>query len=99
MGTTASTPKLDAAERDEAVLNAIKRSVAERWLGGSDSDYLPMREGATAVYDSVSESATLVGWLHPQSRRFIYSDEKEHQPDRHKGYTIPVFALPGGEPT
>jgi len=31
-----------------------------------------------------------VGWLHPESRRFCYTDEKELMPSR-SDYSIPVF--------
>lgn len=33
-----------------------------------------------------------VGWYSPADQRFCYSDVKESIPERHKGYTVPVYA-------
>lgn len=32
-----------------------------------------------------------IGWYHPASKRFCYTDVKDAEPDQHKGYTIPVY--------
>jgi len=34
-----------------------------------------------------------IGWFDPGSRRFCYTDEKEHRPDLKTGYTHPVFSI------
>lgn len=39
--------------------------------------------------------STFIGWYHPHSKRFVYDDVKEHSPNHHKGYTVPVYAIPG----
>ena len=33
-----------------------------------------------------------IGWFHPDSKRFVYNDQKETYVDNYRGYTIPVFA-------
>jgi hypothetical protein len=35
-----------------------------------------------------------IGWFDPGSKRFAYTDEKDWRPDRHKSYTVPVYAIP-----
>lgn len=34
-----------------------------------------------------------VGWYNPGSKRICYLDEKETQPNNHRPYTIPVYAV------
>lgn len=35
-----------------------------------------------------------IGWFDPGSKRFCYTDEKDYRADRHKSYTVPVYAIP-----
>jgi len=47
----------------------------------------------------LTQNRVVVGWLHPQSKRFIYADSKEHalkSPGsksylEHRAHTVPVF--------
>ncbi|MEE8114371.1 MAG: hypothetical protein V3T23_08440 [Nitrososphaerales archaeon] len=46
----------------------------------------------------LTQNRQVVGWFHPDSRRFIYDDSKEHaiksgakNAPEMKGYSIPVF--------
>lgn len=56
-------------------------------------------EEQAKVIDHLTQNRVIIGWLHPQSKRFVYADSKEHAMKspgsktylEHRSYTVPVF--------
>ncbi len=51
------------------------------------------------VINKMTQNRVVVGWFHPQTKRFCYADSKEHALKsvgsktfhEHRSYTVPVF--------
>jgi hypothetical protein len=56
------------------------------------------QERRALVRTTIVEAGNQIGWFNPASKRFCYTDEREHRPERMREYSVPVYAipLPGG---